>query len=75
MPRDNDLEGPQDMGGKHGGQAGQPKSPPRPRSGPRDEDAVAKRHSGETGGTTASTNKGRTASGSVHTPQPKGTVR
>jgi len=25
MPKSNDLEGPQDMGGKHGGQAGIPK--------------------------------------------------
>ena len=25
MPRENDLEGKQDMGGKHGGQAGMPK--------------------------------------------------
>ena len=25
MPRENDLEGQQDMGGKHGGQAGMPK--------------------------------------------------
>ncbi|MGY4347601.1 hypothetical protein ACVWXM_004068 [Bradyrhizobium sp. GM7.3] len=44
MPRENDLEGKPDMGGKHGGQAGQPKSPPRPRQGERDEDVVAKRH-------------------------------
>jgi hypothetical protein len=48
MPRENDLEGDQDMGGKHGGQAGQPKLPPRPREGPRDEDVVAKRHTGQT---------------------------
>ena len=26
MPKENDLEGPQDQGGKHGGQAGMPKS-------------------------------------------------
>jgi hypothetical protein len=25
MPKENDLEGRQDMGGKHGGQAGMPK--------------------------------------------------
>lgn len=25
MPQENDLEGKQDMGGKHGGQAGMPK--------------------------------------------------
>jgi len=48
MPRENDLEGDQDMGGKHGGQAGQPKLPPRPREGPRDADVVAKRHTGQT---------------------------
>ncbi len=36
------------MGGKHGGQAGQPENPPRPRAGERDADVVAKRHSGET---------------------------
>ncbi|MCS3891243.1 hypothetical protein M2171_000376 [Bradyrhizobium japonicum USDA 38] len=30
MPRENDLEGKPDMGGKHGGQKGQPKPPPRP---------------------------------------------
>ena len=30
MPKENDLEGPQDMGGKHGGQAGMPKLPERP---------------------------------------------
>jgi hypothetical protein len=46
MPRENDLEGKPDMGGKHGGQAGQPKSPSRPREGARDEDVVAKRHTG-----------------------------
>ena len=48
MPRENDLEGRQDMGGKHGGQAGNPKSPPRPREGSHDEDAVTKRRSDET---------------------------
>jgi len=48
MPRENDLEGKPDMGGKHGGQAGQPKPPPRPRQDSRDEDVVAKRHTGQT---------------------------
>lgn len=48
MPDENDLEGKPDMGGKHGGQAGQPKSPPRPHQSPRDEDIVAKRHTGQT---------------------------
>lgn len=42
MPRENDLEGEPDMGGKHGGQSGQPKPPPRPREGPRDEDHTRK---------------------------------
>jgi hypothetical protein len=31
MPRDNDLEGPQDQGGKHGGQKGMPKPEPKPK--------------------------------------------
>lgn len=48
MPRENDLEGKPDMGGKHGGQAGQPKSPPRSHEGERDEDVVAKRHTRQT---------------------------
>jgi len=30
MPRENDLEGMQDQGGKHGGQKGMPKPEPRP---------------------------------------------
>ena len=42
MSDKNDLEGEQDMGGKHGGQAGQPKPPPRPKSSERDEDVVHK---------------------------------
>jgi hypothetical protein len=28
MPKENDLEGPQDQGGKHGGQAGMPTQSP-----------------------------------------------
>lgn len=48
MPRENDLEGKPDMGGKHGGQAGQPKLPLHPREGEHDEDVVAKRHTGQT---------------------------
>ena len=39
MPKENDLEGAQDQGGKHGGQAGVPKSPPRPDDTNRDKDA------------------------------------
>ena len=42
MPKENDLEGAQDQGGKHGGQAGIPKSPPRPAKSERDPD-VARR--------------------------------
>jgi hypothetical protein len=30
MPKQNDLEGRQDMGGKHGGQAGMPKPDAKP---------------------------------------------
>jgi hypothetical protein len=30
MPKENDLEGAQDQGGKHGGQAGFPKPTPPP---------------------------------------------
>jgi hypothetical protein len=30
MPKENDLEGPQDQGGKHGGQKGMPKPEPPP---------------------------------------------
>jgi len=30
MPKENDLEGPQDMGGKHGGQKGMPRPEPPP---------------------------------------------
>jgi hypothetical protein len=37
VPKENDLEGPQDQGGKHGGQAGMP----RPESeGPQDQGIV-----------------------------------
>jgi len=39
----NELEGRQDMGGKQGGQAGAPKSPPRPRTKENDGDVVPKR--------------------------------
>jgi hypothetical protein len=30
MPKENDLEGQQDQGGKHGGQKGMPKPEPKP---------------------------------------------
>jgi hypothetical protein len=33
MPRENDLEGVQDQGGKHGGQKGMPKPESRPSNG------------------------------------------
>jgi len=48
LPKENDLEGPQDMGGKHGGQAGMPK--PENRSGAqrgieqKDHERVGKAH-------------------------------
>jgi hypothetical protein len=42
MPKENDLEGAQDMGGKHGGQQGLPKSPPPPHATERDEDVIPK---------------------------------
>jgi hypothetical protein len=45
MPKENDLEGPQDQGGKHGGQAGMPE-PERPasiaRTRPQDADRKGK---------------------------------
>jgi len=34
MPQENDLEGVQDQGGKHGGQKGMPKPQPRPATAP-----------------------------------------
>jgi hypothetical protein len=33
MPKENDLEGAQDQGGKHGGQQGMPEPQPRPAGG------------------------------------------
>jgi hypothetical protein len=42
MPRENDLEGVQDQGGKHGGQKGMPKPEPKPPRGP-DEDIPSNR--------------------------------
>jgi hypothetical protein len=33
MPKENDLEGVQDQGGKHGGQKGMPKPEPKPPHG------------------------------------------
>ncbi len=42
MPKENDLEGIQDRGGKHGGQAGMPKSPPRPSTTDEDKDVIRK---------------------------------
>jgi len=40
MPKENDLEGVQDRGGKHGGQKGMPKPEPKPPHGS-DEDTPA----------------------------------
>ena len=37
MPKENDLEGAQDQGGKHGGQKGMPKPVPKPGSGTSDQ--------------------------------------
>jgi hypothetical protein len=36
MPKENDLEGEQDQGGKHGGQAGMPRPQPAPNKQLRD---------------------------------------
>jgi hypothetical protein len=40
MPRENNLEGVQDRGGKHGGQKGMPKPEPRPQRHARDQGIV-----------------------------------
>jgi len=40
LPKENDLEGQQDQGGKHGGQAGMPRSPQPPKKTDRDEDVA-----------------------------------
>ena len=42
MPRENDLEGPQDMGGKHGGQKGVPKPTRHPQTNEKDGDIPKK---------------------------------
>jgi hypothetical protein len=46
LPKENDSEGIQDRGGKHGGQAGMPKSPERPRTNDKDQDVVRKEGNG-----------------------------
>jgi hypothetical protein len=47
MPKENDLEGARDEGGKHGGQKGMPKPEPRPSNSGKDGDEVPKTgHSG-----------------------------
>jgi hypothetical protein len=43
MPKENDLEGPQDQGGKHGGQAGMP----RPASGGPSDHGIVRDERGE----------------------------
>jgi hypothetical protein len=44
MPKENDLEGAQDQGGKHGGQKGMPKPVPKPDlSNAKDADVLPKR--------------------------------
>jgi hypothetical protein len=42
LARENDLEGHQNQDGKHGGQAGLPKSPRPPKPTDRDEDVIRK---------------------------------
>jgi hypothetical protein len=43
MPKENDLEGAQDQGGKHGGQKGMPRPEPRPtKEAGKDSDEVPK---------------------------------
>jgi hypothetical protein len=42
-PKENDLEGVQDQGGKHGGQAGMPKPVPQPKPTKSDEDVAKKK--------------------------------
>jgi hypothetical protein len=44
MSKENDLEGQQDQGGKHGGQKGTPKSPDPPRS---DDQGIVRDQRGE----------------------------
>jgi hypothetical protein len=45
MPKENNLEGPQDQGGKHGGQKGMPKPAPKPGpAGAKDADELPKRN-------------------------------
>jgi hypothetical protein len=44
MPKENDLEGAQDQGGKHGGQKGMPKPVPKPEpSNAKDADVLPER--------------------------------
>ena len=60
MPKENDLEGRQDQGGKHGGQAGMPRPSPAPDQGivrdqrgqeqPRDKARAQKVSRDDTGG-------------------------
>jgi len=45
MPKENDLEGEQDMGGKHGGQKGIPRPEPDPRK--KDTSAKPRKTEGE----------------------------
>jgi hypothetical protein len=49
--KNNDLEGAQDMGGKHGGQAGVPKPEPRPNphDAAKSEDVPERRPTGKSG--------------------------
>jgi hypothetical protein len=49
MPKENDLEGVQDQGGKHGGQKGVPKPEPRPspKSGPAPDQGIVRDEKGQ----------------------------
>jgi len=60
MPRENDLEGAQDQGGKHGGQKGMPTPEPEPPRGP-DQGHRARRK-----GTGAAARQGACPAGSSH---------
>jgi len=42
MPRENDLEGAQDQGGKHGGQKGMPKPEPKPKPSRGHDEAIVR---------------------------------
>jgi hypothetical protein len=47
MPKENDLEGPQDQGGKHGGQKGMPRPVARPKSDSSSDQGIVRDQHGE----------------------------